>query len=103
MTDKDEDPQSGEQKISVALQYDGKGDLPRVTAKGSGDVAERIVEAARSAGVPVEHNAPLAKALSKLELEQAIPKELYRAVAEVIGFILRKSGQTQQPARPQPR
>jgi flagellar biosynthesis protein len=66
---------------------------PKLTAKGTGDIAERIVETAEAAGVPVEHNEPLAQSLSQLELEQQIPKELYRAVAEVIGFIMKKTRQ----------
>ncbi len=94
MTGKDNDPASG--KIAVALQYQmGKDAVPKVTAKGTGDVAGKIVELAEASGVPIEHNEPLAKSLSHLELEQQIPKELYRAVAEVIGFILRKAGRKQ--------
>ena len=85
-TDKDQ----AHRKIAVALQYEGGTDAaPRVTAKGKGDVAEKIVEIAHASGVHVEHNDPLAQSLSQLELDQQIPKELYRAVAEVIGFILR--------------
>ncbi len=81
------------QKIAVALQYQlGIDAAPRVTAKGKGEVAGKIVELAEAAGVHVEHNEPLAQSLSQLELDQKIPKELYRAVAEVIGFILRKAG-----------
>jgi flagellar biosynthesis protein len=88
VTEKDKD--QTRQKIAVALQYElGTDGAPRVTAKGNGDVAERIVEIAEASGVHVEHNEPLAQSLSQLELDQQIPKELYKAVAEVIGFILR--------------
>ena len=88
MTETDKD--QTRQKIAVALQYElGTHAAPRVTAKGKGDVAERIVEIAEASGVHVEHNEPLAQSLSQLELDQQIPKELYKAVAEVIGFILR--------------
>ena len=87
-TDKDQ----GQRKTAVALQYElGTDAAPRVTAKGTGDVAEKIVEIAQAAGVHVEHNDPLAQSLSQLELDQEIPKELYRAVAEVIGFVLRRA------------
>ena len=79
--------------IAVALHYEhGKDTAPRVTAKGQGAVAERIIETARAHGVAVESNALLAAALSRVELDQHIPPELYRAVAEVIGFVLRLSG-----------
>ncbi|CUA99731.1 EscU/YscU/HrcU family type III secretion system export apparatus switch protein [Pannonibacter indicus] len=76
-------------KLAVALHYDNRS-APRVTAKGMGPVAERIVEIAREAGVPVEANSPLAEALSHLELDEEIPEALYQAVAVLIGFILRK-------------
>jgi flagellar biosynthesis protein len=96
MTEKENDQPT--EKIAVALQYElGKDDAPKVTAKGRGDVADKIIEAAEAAGVHVEHNEPLAKSLSQLDLEQQIPKELYRAVAEVIGFILRKAGRPAPP------
>ncbi len=82
------------EKVAVALQYElGKDAAPRVTAKGKGEVAEKIVGIAEGAGVHIEQNEPLARSLSQLELDQQIPQELYRAVAEVIGFILRKAGQ----------
>ena len=90
MTETDKD--QTRQKFAVALQYElGTDAAPRVTAKGKGDVADRIVETAKAAGVHIEHNEPLAQSLSQLELDQQIPKELYRAVAEVIGFILRRA------------
>lgn len=77
---------------AVALQYEhGKDPAPRVTAKGVGEVAERIIETARANGVVIEANAGLAEALSHVELDQEIPVELYRAVAEVISFVLRLS------------
>ncbi len=86
--------------VAVALQYEpGKDVAPRLTAKGHGDVAAKIVEIAEASGVHVEHNEPLAKSLSQLEFGQQIPKELYRAVAEVVGFVLRKTGQASNPPR----
>ncbi|MGO9484561.1 MAG: EscU/YscU/HrcU family type III secretion system export apparatus switch protein [Rhodomicrobium sp.] len=87
-------------KVAVALQYEpGKDKVPRLTAKGHGEVAAKIVELAETAGVHVERNEPLAKALSQLDLDQRIPKELYRAVAEVVGFVLKKAGQIQNIPR----
>lgn len=86
--------------IAVALQYEhGKDAAPRVTAKGMGAVAETIIETARAHGVAVETNALLAQALVRMELDQQIPKELYRAVAEVIGFVLRLSGPASSPGK----
>jgi flagellar biosynthesis protein len=71
-----------------------------VVAKGRGEVGQAIVEAARAHGVPLEHNPALAEALASIELDAEIPEALYRAVATVIGFVLRASGQIQaQPPR----
>ncbi|WP_430512145.1 EscU/YscU/HrcU family type III secretion system export apparatus switch protein [Pannonibacter phragmitetus] len=82
-------PARAPRKLAIALHYD-KRSAPRVSAKGMGPVAERIVEIAREAGVPVEANSPLAEALSHLELDEEIPEALYQAVAVLISFILRK-------------
>ncbi len=79
---------------AVALKYDAPN-APRVVAKGSGAVAERIVETARAAGVPVERNEGLAVALSALDLDQEIPPALYRAVAEVIAFVVRAAARSE--------
>ena len=75
-------------RMAVALEYDGSA-APRVTAKGQGEVAEKIIQTAREAGVPVEENALLAQALASVELDDHIPEDLYKAVAQVIGFVLR--------------
>ena len=84
--------------IAVALEYE-HGGVPRVTAKGRGELAERIVAAAEEAGVPIDHNVALAEALSGVELDQEIPVELYKAVAVVIGFALRVTGKLPHAAR----
>jgi flagellar biosynthesis protein len=80
-----------DQKLAVALKYE-KPNAPRVTAIGRGELAQRIIETAQEHGVPLSENAGLAEALSQLELEQEIPENLYRAVAEVLTYILRVSG-----------
>lgn len=74
-------------RVAVALEYDGHG-APRVTAKGRGEIAQKIVETAREHDVAVEQNLLLAEALSAVELEDTIPEELYRATAQVIAFVL---------------
>jgi flagellar biosynthesis protein len=85
-----EDAKPKKESLAVALKYEhGKDSAPRVTAKGRGSVAEKIVEKAREHGIAVETNEVLAKALSQVELDQQIPSELYRAVAEVIVFVMR--------------
>jgi flagellar biosynthesis protein len=78
--------------MAVALEYDGRS-APRVTAKGRGEVAEKIIETARQHDVPVEENPLLAQALASVEIDDHIPEELYKAVAQVIGFVLRLRAQ----------
>ena len=76
--------------IAVALDYEpGTRAAPVVVATGRGLVAEKIMELARENGVTIEANPMLAEALSGVPLDEAIPHELYQAVAEVIGFVLR--------------
>ena len=76
--------------LAVALAYEKPG-VPRVIAKGDGELGRRIIDAAHAHGVPIEDNPALAAALSGVELDHEIPLELYRAVAEVLGFVLRMS------------
>ncbi|NLH80432.1 MAG: hypothetical protein GX458_06275 [Phyllobacteriaceae bacterium] len=80
-----------ETKRAVAVRWEGVG-TPTVVAKGEGHVAEAIVTRAREAGVAVEENPLLAKALAAVELDRPIPEVLFKAVAEVIAFVLRASG-----------
>ena len=79
--------------LAVALHYDGK-QAPRVTAKGTGDVAERIREIARRHGIPLQDNPELTRLLFRLELGETIPEALYVAVAEVIAFAYHMQGKT---------
>jgi flagellar biosynthesis protein len=53
---------------------------------------KKIVEVAKAHGVPLQKDPALAAALSTLELEQEIPEQLYKAVAQVLGFILKAAG-----------
>jgi flagellar biosynthesis protein len=78
-------------QLAVALHYDRKG-APRVVAKGKGTIGAKIVEVARAHDIPIEENEVLAGALSNVELDDEIPAELYKAVAEVLIFVMRLSG-----------
>jgi flagellar biosynthesis protein len=78
-------------QVAVALHYDRSG-APRVVAKGKGSIGEKIIEVAKANNIPIEENEVLAGALSNVELGQEIPEELYKAVAEVLIFVLRLSG-----------
>jgi flagellar biosynthesis protein len=78
-------------QLAVALHYDKSG-APRVVAKGRGSIGEKIIEIAKAHDIPIEENEVLAGALSNVELGDEIPVELYKAVAEVLVFVLRLSG-----------
>jgi flagellar biosynthesis protein len=78
-------------QLAVALQYDGKG-APLVVAKGKGTIGQKIIEVAKANDIPIEENEVLAGALSRVEIGDEIPNELYKAVAEVLIFVLRLSG-----------
>lgn len=79
--------------VAVALQYDGQK-APRVTAKGAGITAERILEIAEEHGIPLQNDAELASILAQVPLGEEIPQNLYVAVAEVISFAYFLSGKT---------
>ncbi len=63
-----------------------------VVAKGKGVIGAKIIELAREHDIPIEENEVLAGALSHVEIGDEIPPELYKAVAEVLVFVLRLSG-----------
>jgi len=58
-----------------------------VLASGSGYIAQKIVEAAERHGIYIKEDQLLAESLSRLRLGQAIPPELYKAVAQVLAFV----------------
>ena len=60
--------------------------------EGKGEIGQKIIETARQHGVPIQENAALAGALSEVEIGDEIPLELYKAVAEVLLFLMRMSG-----------
>jgi flagellar biosynthetic protein FlhB len=74
---------------SVALKYDSKSmSAPVLLAKGQDTVALRIREIAEENDIPIVENAPLARALySNVEIDQEIPLEYYKAVAEIISYV----------------
>lgn len=74
-------------KTAVALAYE-QGDLaPKILATGKGELAERIIEKGREENVPLYKDNKLAKTLSRLEIGDTIPPELYDVVAEILVFV----------------
>jgi flagellar biosynthetic protein FlhB len=84
--------------FAVALRYRrGFDQAPLVVAKGAGENAHRIVAIARMAAVPVLENKPLARALFKLvDAGEFIPRQFYRAIAEVLAAIMRAEAKRKQ-------
>ena len=78
--------------LAVALHYDRTG-APCVVAKGKGTIGKKIIEVAKANNIPIEENEVLAGALSNVELGNEIPAELYKAVAEVLIFVLKLTRQ----------
>ena len=79
-------------KTAVALAYEEGDKAPKILATGKGYVAEKIIEVAKEENVPVHKDEKLAGTLSKLEIGDYIPKELYGVVAEIRVFVDRVEG-----------
>jgi flagellar biosynthetic protein FlhB len=76
--------------FAVALKYERGMNAPICVAKGADLIARKIRDVAREHDIPVVDNPPLARALhGTVEVDQEIPPEHYRAVAEIIGYIMR--------------
>lgn len=74
--------------IAAALKYDGEKDAaPRVVARGRGAVAEKIIALAKTNHIPLRSDPGLVQILSKLDIDEQIPIELYKAVAEILAFV----------------
>ncbi|MCL2203646.1 MAG: EscU/YscU/HrcU family type III secretion system export apparatus switch protein [Defluviitaleaceae bacterium] len=79
--------QQNMRKKAVAIQYDPEDAAPRIVAKGAGLIAERIMENAKLADVPLHKDAALAEELNRIDLGASIPPELYEVVAQILIFI----------------
>ncbi len=77
-------------KQAVAVRYrEDKDSAPRIVAKGSGFIAEQIINTAVQHSVPLYQNSTMAGMLLAVELDKEIPPELYKVVAEVLAYIFR--------------
>lgn len=74
-------------KQAIALEYNPEEDAPRVVASGRGVLAERIIQKAQESNVPVHRDDKLADTLSRLDIGEMIPPELYEVVAEILIFV----------------
>ncbi|MEC0231590.1 EscU/YscU/HrcU family type III secretion system export apparatus switch protein [Paenibacillus alba] len=83
-------PEATPIKKAVALRYSPEMQkAPTLIAKGKGHMAEAILQKAKENGIPIQEDSSLVEVLSKLDLDQEIPPELYQLVAEVLSFIYR--------------
>ncbi len=76
-----------ENRVAASIKYNAQDGAPRLSAYGKGFVADKILEIAAQAGVPVYREENLAMQLGSLEVGKEIPPELYEVVAEVLSFI----------------
>lgn len=74
-------------KQAIALSYEPGEDAPKVVASGRGILAEKIIEKAQEFDVPIHRDDKLADTLSRLEIGEMIPPELYEVVAEILIFV----------------
>lgn len=87
-------------KRAVALKYKpGEQEAPVVVAKGTGHLAQTIVERAQEHGVPIQEDASLVEVLSQLDLDQQIPQELYQLVAEILSFVYQSDARARKMAQ----
>ena len=83
-----------ESRQVVALRYAPKKEpAPKVVAKGRGFLADKIIELAREHNIPIRQDKKLLQILSRLDLNEEIPPEVYKAVAEILAFVYRLSNQ----------
>lgn len=75
------------EKTAVAVAYNPGEVAPKILAVGKGEVAERIIETAKENDVPFYQDNKLAETLSRLQIGDTIPPELYEVVAEILVFV----------------
>ncbi len=93
-------PQPPKPRRATALRYEHGEHAPTVAATGRGLVADRIVAAAKEAGVPVRSDPALAEALGALELDADVPEAMWRAVAETLAWAYQVDARATSSRRP---
>ena len=75
-------------KYAVSLEYDAqKNQAPKVTAKGQGPIADKIITLARENNIPIKEDSDLVQVLSQVDINQEIPPSVYKVVAELLTFV----------------
>jgi flagellar biosynthesis protein len=87
-----------ERIVAAAIKYDNQKDAaPKVIAKGRGAIAEKIIELAKKNNVEIKSDPALVQILSKLDIDEQIPVELYKAVAEILAFVYSANNRYRDP------
>ena len=94
-----DDDKPDKQRRATALHYEHGEHAPKVTATGRGLVADRIIAAAKEAGVPVRSDPALAEALGALELDADVPEAMWKAVAETLAWAYRVDARANSSGR----
>ena len=81
------DEEEIKRKQAIAIQYNPDEVAPKILASGTGIIADKIIEKAKSSDVPLYEDNKLANTLSKLDIGEYIPPELYSIVAEILVFV----------------
>ena len=79
--------EENKRKQAIALSYEPGDEAPKIVASGTGIVAERIIEKAKESQVEIYEDSKLADTLSRLDIGEFIPPELYGVVAEILVFV----------------
>lgn len=80
--------QNGTKPSAVSLQYNRDGDhAPKVTAKGQGWLAEKIIAMAQEKNIPIKKDKDLIQLLEKIDVGQEIPESLYKVIAELLAWV----------------
>ena len=74
-------------KRAVAIQYNPEDAAPKIMAKGTGLVAEKIISTGKNSDIHVHKDASLADELTRMDLGASIPPELYEVVAQILIFV----------------
>lgn len=82
-----EENKHSELKKAVALSYTAEDSVPKIVASGRGYLADQLIEQAKEAEIPIHQDSKLANTLSKLQVGEAIPSQLYEVVAEILVFV----------------
>ena len=95
---------TAKQKKAVAILYDDTPSAaPKVIASGKGSIAEKIIETAEEAGIHIQQDPNLVELLSKVDIGEEIPVELYQTVAEVLAFVYKVNNKFKDKMAEQPK